>query len=238
MRQVLLGVCAATLVSTGLVSTGLVTTAVRADAEDMSWTSEFDLSSCTLSTVGRNPYFILEPGFQLVLEDGGSTLHVTVLDETEVVDGIETRVVEEREWEDGALYEISRNYFAMCKETADMFYFGEHVDFYEGREVVGHDGSWVAGKNGAKAGLIMPAQPKLGMRYYQEQAPDIAMDRAEVVSVSDICDTPAGTFSACLKMREGSALEPTVEEYKFYARDIGLIQDEDLRLVRYGFVEK
>jgi hypothetical protein len=98
----------------------------------------FGIKNCNLLTTGRNSYFILEPGFQLVLEGGGTRLEVLVLDETKVVDDVTTRVVEEREWKDGKLYEVSRNYFAMCRETKDVFYFGEDVDYYENGKVVKH----------------------------------------------------------------------------------------------------
>ena len=69
-----------------------------------------------------------------------------------MVDGVETRVVEEYETEDGELIEISRNYFAFCTETGSIFYFGEDVDIYEDGEIVSHDGAWLAGVDGAEAG--------------------------------------------------------------------------------------
>ena len=53
-------------------------------------------------------------------------------DETEMVDGILTRVVEEREWKNEELIEVSRNYFSICDETKDVYYFGEEVDMYQG----------------------------------------------------------------------------------------------------------
>jgi hypothetical protein len=202
------------------------------------WQDQFDLKSCNLVTTGKNPYFILEPRFQLVLEGGGTRLEVTVLDETKVVDGVTTRVVEEREWKKGVLYEVARNYFAMCEQTKDVYYFGEDVDFYENGKVVKHDGTWHAGKDGNRAGLIMPGTPKKGMKYYQEIAPKVAMDRAEIVSLTDRCKVPAGTFDNCLKVKEGSALEPTVTEYKYYAPGIGLVRDEDLKLIKYGFTKE
>ena len=55
-------------------------------------------------------------------------LIVTVLNETREIDGIMTRVVEEREWRNGKLKEISLNFFAICADTKDVFYFGEDVD--------------------------------------------------------------------------------------------------------------
>jgi hypothetical protein len=199
------------------------------------WQKDFDLASCNLQTSGRNGYFLLEPGFVLVLEGGGTRLQITVTADTKQVDGVTTRVVEEREWKGGKLYEVARNYFAICEQSKDVFYFGEDVDFYENGRVVRHDGTWLAGKNGSKAGLIMPGTPKLGMKYYQELAPGVAMDRAEIVSLTDTCKTPAGTFKNCMRVKEGSDLDPRTVEYKYHAPGIGLVRDEDLRLVKYGF---
>ena len=205
--------------------------------DDGSWQKEFGISSCALSTTGRNTYFILEPGFQIVLESSDTKVQITVFDETKTVDGKLTRVVEEREWVDGKLYEVALNYFAICETTKDVFYFGEDVDFYEDGKVVKHDGAWLAGKNDAKAGLIMPSVPKVGMKYYQEIAPDVAMDRAEIVELDGVCETPAGTFSKCMRIKEGTALNPFEVEYKFYAPNIGMIGEEDLRVTKYGFVK-
>jgi len=95
-----------------------------------------------------------------------------------------------------------------AKKTQDVFYFGEEVDNYQGGQLINHSGAWLAGQNGARAGLIMPGQPKVGMRYYQEIAPGVAMDRAEILSLDDRLLTPAGTFSKCLKTQEGTALNP------------------------------
>lgn len=201
-----------------------------------SWQMEFGIKNCNLQTTGRNPYFILEPGHQLVLEGGDTKLQITVLDETRTVDGVATRVVEEKEWKDGKLAEIARNYYAICEQTKDVFYFGEDVDFYENGKVVKHDGSWLAGK-GNRAGLMMPGSPKLRHKYYQEIAPRVAMDRAEVISLDDTCKTPAGTFSKCMKVKEGSAIELAAVEYKYYAPSIGFVGDESLRLTKHGFIK-
>jgi len=198
------------------------------------WQQDFGISKCNLLPTGRNPYFVLEPGFELVLEGGGTKLQIRVLDETKTVDGVVTRVVEEKEWKDGNLHEIARNYFAICEQTKDVFYFGEDVDFYENGKVVKHDGSWLAGDKN-KPGLIMPGAPKLSMKYYQELAPGVAMDRAEIVSLKETCKTPAGTFAQCMKVKEGSAIDLTASEHKYYAPGVGLVRDQDLQLTKYGF---
>jgi hypothetical protein len=205
------------------------------------WQDEFNLDDCELSSTGKNSYFFLQPGYQLTLEgqEDGENVHliVTILNDTKIVDGIETRVVEERESIDGELAEISRNYFAICTETGDIFYFGEEVDDYEGGKIVSHEGEWLAGENDARAGMIIPANPQLGMKYYQEVAPGIAEDRAEVVSLDEVVDTPAGQFENVLKVEETNPLEGNEKEYKFHVSGIGLIQDADLKLVSYVLPE-
>ena len=201
------------------------------------WKTSFDLENCNFASIGENSYFILKPGFQAILEgeEDGEKLQLimTVLDETKIVDGVETRVVEEKESEGGNLVEVSRNYFAICRPTNDVFYFGEDVDMYEDGKVVSHEGAWLAGQNSAKAGMIMPGNVEVGMKYYQEIAPGVAEDRAEIVSVNDTLDTPAGNFQNVLKTEETNPLEPGEKEYKFYASGIGLIQEEALKLVNY-----
>ena len=195
------------------------------------WRDEFPVDKANLVPAGRNPYFILEPGHTLYFEHGTSTLRITVLDETLEVDGVKTRVVEEREARGGRLTEVSRNYFAIDKRTGDVYYFGEDVDVYRGGEVVEHEGAWRSGVGGAKFGLMMPGQPRVGDKFYQERAPKVAMDRAEIVSVSEELKTPAGTFRNCLRVREGSAIESGSEE-KWYASGVGLIKDGRLVLVK------
>ena len=205
------------------------------------FTTSFMMEDCTFSSTGRNPFFILEPGYQLVFggeEDGESAeLIITVLDETKQVDGTETRVVEERESVGGELVEISRNFFALCEETNSVFYFGEEVDDYEDGEIVSHSGAWLAGEDNATAGIMMPGTVLLGARYYQEVAPGVALDRAEILSMDETIETPAGTFENVLAILETTPLEPDASEIKYHAAGIGLIQDKELKLEQYGFVE-
>jgi hypothetical protein len=189
---------------------------------DSTWTSNFSEDRSELSSTGRNAYFILEPGYRLVLE------------ETKTIDSVETRVVEERETKDGEPVEVSRNFFAISKRTGNVYYFGEEVDMYKRGKVVSHEGAWAAGIGGAKFGLMMPGQARLKARYYQEVARGLAMDRAEIVSLSEALKVPAGVFRNCLKVEETTPLEPGVKEYKYYAPGLGLIQDGSLKLVRYG----
>jgi hypothetical protein len=205
------------------------------------YTRSFRAENCTFSSTGRNPFFILEPNYQLVLggEDAGEAaqLTITVLNETREVNGTQTRVIEEKESVGGELVEISRNFFATCEETNNVFYFGEEVDIYENGMIVDHEGAWLAGEGTNRAGIIMPGTILLGARYYQEIAPSVALDRAEIIDTGQVVQTPSGDFSDTLITRETTALELDVAELKYYAAGIGLVQEEDLKLEHYGFIE-
>jgi hypothetical protein len=207
---------------------------VRGQRDDKSWRAEFAVDKGELSSSGRSDYFVLEPGYVMTLEGGTERLTITVLDETKNVEGVETRVIEERETNAGQLIEVSRNYFAISKRTGDVFYFGEEVDIYRNGKVVDHEGAWLSGVKGARFGLMVPGQPMMKAKYHQEIAPGVAMDRAEVVSLTETIRTPAGEFKNCLKTEETTPLEPGVREFKYYARGVGLVQDGALKLVRYG----
>jgi hypothetical protein len=226
--------------SGGILEAGNDTEQAESEGEN-EYTSSFRAEDCTFTSTGRNPFFILEPNYQLVLSGGDAgdvaQVMITVLNETRDVNGTETRVVEERETLGGELAEISRNFFAICEETNSVFYFGEEVDDYENGLLIAHEGAWLAGEGANKAGVIMPGTILLGARYYQEIAPDIALDRAEIIDMGEVIQTPSGDFTDTLITQETNPLEPDVAELKYYAAGIGLIQEEDLKLERYGFVE-
>jgi hypothetical protein len=204
------------------------------------WTETLTCTDEPLTSTGRNDFFILEPGYQLVLEgkeDGKQTkLTITVLDETKKIGDVETRVVEEREVAGDKVVEVSRNFFAVGKQTKNVYYFGEDVDVYKGDKVV-HEGAWREGVGDAKRGILIPGTAKVGDRYYQERAPKVAMDRAENVTTGEKVTTPAGTFEHCLKTKETTPLESGTE-YKFYANGVGLVKEGNLLLVKHGFVKK
>ncbi len=203
----------------------------------------FEIGTYNFSTIDygdvNNTYFKLKIGYRLTLEgeDEGEKvlLNITVLNETLTVDGVETRVVEEREWIDGELAEVARNYFAICNETKDIIYFGEHVDYYEDGKIVNHEGTWLAGGIN-KPGIMIPGTIIPGDRFYQEIAPEIALDRAKLLGNTFTFQTPLGLYNSCLYFEETTPFEPLFVEYKAYAPNIGRISDQYLVLVKYGYV--
>jgi hypothetical protein len=207
-------------------------TAVAAQAPGKAaFRTSFPVDKAKLSDRGAGAYFVLEPGYTLYFQSGKDTLVVSVLEETKVVDGVTTRIVEERETEGGQLAEVSRNYVAIDRATGDVYYFGEDVDEYKNGKVSGHSGAWLSGVDGAKFGLIVAGAPRVGDRYYQEIAPKVAMDRAEVIATAEKVKVPAGAYENCLHTKESSALERGSED-KYYAPGVGLIKDADFVLVK------
>lgn len=221
----------------GLAVAGVLLAAAAQAPAEKGWIDAFAVDKKDFASVGANAFFRLEPGYRLTLEgrEGLSrvTLTITVLEETRTVDGVEARVVEEREAKGGRLAEVSRNFFAFNTSDQGVYYFGEEVDIYKNGRIVDHEGAWASGRDGARFGLMMPGHPAVGARYYQEVAPGVAMDRAEIASLDASLKTPAGTFRGCLKVVETSPLEHG-KETKIYAPGIGLVQDGSLRLITHG----
>lgn len=213
------------------IAGAMLLVAAGALAHQPAFTTTFDRDRCSFSTVGNNPFFPLVPGHSVRLESEDEEVIVTVLADTEVIDGVRTRVVEERESEDGELVEVSRNFLAACQETGDVWYFGEDVqDFEDGVPLPAGD-AWRAGQDGARAGILMPGSPLIGARHFQELAPDVALDRGEVVRLGGTRTVPAGTFTGVLEVLDTDALDPGPGDLKVYAAGVGLIVDEDLELV-------
>jgi len=225
-----------------------LTTAI-AQEEEPEFTDEFPLEDCSFKPWGGNPYFILKPGRQLYLSnlrcvDAGECdeleeVWITVkkdlrkirLPLDHKVRHVWTRVVEERETADSELKDVSRNFFADCRPTHDVYYFGEDVDIYENGVIVDHSGAWLTGKHGAMPGIIMPESAFIvGSRYFQEVAPGVALDRAEHAATGEEVEVPAGVFEDCIEVTETTPLNPDEESTKVYCRDIGLVIDGDLEL--------
>jgi hypothetical protein len=204
--------------------------------ENLSGGGSCDPATTTFTTRIDNPFFPLPVGHRVVLEgEEGSThlvVRITSLDETEMVDGVETRVVEEFESKDGQVVEISRNFFAQA-EDGTVCYFGEDVDIYDGAgNVTSHSGEWRAGEGENRPGVFMPADLEVGQAFQQEVAPGIAEDQAKVIAIGETTEVPAGTFDDTVRMEDASPIDGS-RGTKVYARGIGLIVDGPAQLTRY-----
>lgn len=175
------------------------------------------------TNVTPNPYFPLVPGTIWTYEGGDETITVTVTEETKEILGVTCAVVHDLVMEEGEVIEDTLDWYAQDVE-GNVWYFGEIAKNYEDGELTDLDGSWQAGIESAKIGIIMPIEPGVGQIYRQEFALDEAEDMGEILSLTANESVPgASCNNNCLQTRDFTPLEPGVEEHKYYAPGIGLI---------------
>lgn len=179
-----------------------------------------------------NPYLPLEPGTRLTYEgrgaEGAEEIVVEVTDETRKILGVTVTVVRDTVSRDGEVVEDTRDWFAQDRE-GNVWYFGEDSKELENGEVVSTEGSWEAGKDGARPGMVMKADPQVGDVYDQERAPGVAEDKGEVLSLDESVTVPYGSYDKVLKTKDTNPLEPDVVEHKFYAKGVGLLKEQEVK---------
>src|ERR671916_2146668 len=189
------------------------------------------INPADFTTTINNKDFPLKPGTTFVYEGGAQRGEMTVTSNTKKVMGVQCVVVDDKEWEDGKLIERTYDWFAQDKKGT-VWYFGEDTKEYENGKVVSTKGSWEAGVDGAKPGIIMPAAPKVGESYRQEYYPGEAMDMARVLSLNASVTVPYGSFDHVLQTKEWTPLQPGFSEKKYYVRGVGpLGNPRDLALL-------
>ena len=178
-----------------------------------------------------NPYLPLASLIQDILEgtEDGRKVHIERTARPEVrktfnIAGqtVEALAVEDREVEDGALAEVALDYFAQ-DDNGTVYYLGEDVDEYKNGKVVGHEGSWLLGKDTEVPGVILPAAPKVGDKFWSEDVSGDINERDEVVSVLEKTTVPAGAYTDCMKVKE--VLSDGTTEYKLYAKRVGVVRE-------------
>jgi hypothetical protein len=171
-----------------------------------------------------NPYWPMRPGsrwtYRQVGPGGGHRrVEVTVGDQTKTVLGVEARVVHGVLTVDGRMVEQTDDWYAQDSE-GNVWYLGEDTRDYQHGAVTTR-GSWQAGVDGARPGILLPARPRPGMAYQQERYDGRAQDRATVLGLGMRAKVPYGFFDHLLITKEWTPLEPSVLEHKFYARGVG-----------------
>lgn len=195
-----------------------------------------------------NPYLPLAVGNLWVYAEDEATVTVEVLDKTKLIEGVTCIVVNDFEEEDGEVTESTDDWFAHAI-TGDIHYCGEisqEFEFFDGddpeeAELVDIEGSWKAGRDGAKSGLLIPFAPQVGDVFRTEWALGDAEDAAEVLSVDyGFGNDPELDFMVpqelaellcnddCLVTKDIDSLEPDAEERKYYAPGVGLFLTVDL----------
>jgi hypothetical protein len=177
-----------------------------------------------------NKYYPLRPGMKAIYEEkseqGRKRVEIEVTGETKKVMGVTALVVLDREWLNEELHEETRDWVAQDKE-GNVWYFGEAVGNYEDGKLVSDDGSWEAGVDGAKPGILMLANPKVGDTYRQEYYPSKAEDMGTVVAVGKKVVVPQGVFEDCVQIRDWSRIKEGDTEHKYYCAGAGMVLEEE-----------
>lgn len=158
----------------------------------------------------------------------GEVTSVEVLAETRTVMGVLCTVVSDEVTLDGAPVEITKDWFAQDAD-GNVWYFGEETAEYENGEVVSTAGAWEAGVDGAQPGIVMPADPLVGITYRQEFYAGEAEDVGKVIEVGQSVEVPFGSFDEALVTEDWTPLEPDVAEHKFYAPGVGMVMEQIVR---------
>jgi hypothetical protein len=179
-----------------------------------------------------NPYFPLKPGATFTYrgtEDGkSSTDVVSVTRKTKVVAGVRATVVRDRVFVEGKLKEDTDDWYAQDTK-GNVWYLGEDSKELDNGRVTSTEGSWKAGVDNARAGIFMPAAPRVGQSVKQEDAKNVAEDCARIVDLHAQVKTPHVSSSRALKTAEFSPLEPDVLENKYYVRNVGLVRERTVK---------
>jgi hypothetical protein len=175
----------------------------------------------------NNTFFPLIPGTTYFYEgtkEGVPTRNeTTVTQETRNILGVNTVVVHDKAFEGGVLVEDTFDWYAQ-DEDGNVWYFGEDTrELDERGNVISTEGSWEAGMDGARAGIIMLANPRKGDRYQQESAPGVAEDMARVLRLNESECVAFGCFDGLLLTKEWTPLERGIAERKYYADGIGFV---------------
>ena len=186
-----------------------------------------NLNPADFTTKVNNPYWPMKPGSRWVYretdpEGTKQRVVVTVTRKTKrVANGITARVVHDVVSEGRKPVEVTDDWYAQDRR-GNVWYLGEHTTEYANGKPTTTEGSFEAGVDGAEPGIIMPARPKVGLRYRQEYYKGHAEDRAGIFSRKELVEVPYGHFRRVLMTRDVNPLnKPKGLEYKFFARGVG-----------------
>jgi hypothetical protein len=194
---------------------------------------DFDPTDFDNSTTVDNKWFPLKPGEHSVFEgsaiDDGQRISrrvlTTVTDLSKEIDGVNSVVVWERDYNNGQLVEAELGFFAQ-DNYGNVWHMGEYPEEYENGEFDKAPG-WLAGSKGATAGIAMRAEPRLGTPgYAQGYAPPPInwIDRGRVHNVGEKVCVPVGCYEDVLVIEEFERNVPGAYQLKYYAPGVGDIE--------------
>lgn len=195
---------------------------------DMPYNIEINPEDFLSENIEGNHFFPFNPGLTYVYEGLNEDEVPVKVEEihtfdTKIIMGVTCVIIHAKEYENDELIEDTYDWYAQDNE-GNMWYFGEDTKEIKNGDVISTSGSWEAGVNGSLPGIIMFANPYIGVWYRQEYYENEAEDVAQILSLSESITVPYGSFTNCLQTAEWSLLEPGVLEHKFYAENIGVVK--------------
>jgi hypothetical protein len=204
--------------TSGLPSGSTPVTATAPDA------SNFD------GHVVDNQWFPLVPGMTWAyrgVKDGQPSREIMVAtSQTKTIQGVPCTVVSDKLYLSGALEERTLDYYAQDKDR-NVWYFGEDTaELKPDGSVKSTEGTWLSGRDGAEAGIFMPADPQVGQSFRQEYYKGQAEDHFRILSLSEQVKTPGATSDQAMLTMEWTPLEPNVVDHKYYVQGIGTVLEQ------------
>lgn len=179
-----------------------------------------------------NPWFPLRAGnvyrYTGTKDGRRATVVTRVTHNTKRIMGVPCAVIFDRLYVHGRLAEDTVDWYTQDKR-GNVWYLGEATATYQNGKVASRDGSFLAGRDGARGGIFMPAAPRVGQEFQQELAPGHAEDRFRVASLNATTTVPFVTSHRALRTLEWTPLEPAVLDAKFYIRGIGVVSETQVR---------
>jgi hypothetical protein len=174
-----------------------------------------------------NPWFPLKPGttyrYTGIKDGQPSRETVVVTHQTRTIQGAPCVAVQDRLYVRGKLHERTTDWYSQDRQ-GNVWYFGERTaELDRNGHVTSTEGTWLAGANGAKPGIYMPAHPRVGQTGRQEYYKGHAEDHFRVVALLDTVTSP-GAANAVLT-EEWTPLEPGALDTKLYVRGIGTVTE-------------
>jgi hypothetical protein len=199
----------------------LLACATTVSAGDEPYHPKFDPRNFVVP--GKNALLSLTPGKQTVrkglLNVGHRRVeHVRVYTITDVVkkiDGVPARAVLDQDFDAGEVAEQAIDYLAADK-LGNIWYFGSYTESYEGGRFVNQLDSWLAGVRGAQPGILVPARPRVGMRFFRDRIQGEEADIGRVLKTNGSTCVPYGCFKKVVILEE-----PGGDEWKYYVAGVG-----------------